>query len=73
VSVFAKASKLILFVLDSHGTLSPSQIVHCSGVPERTIRHNLQRLKEANLVREKVVWADLRQRRYELKGLAKNE
>ena len=65
MSAFAKASKLILNVLDSHGKLSQKQIAECSGIPERTVRYNLSRLLEKGLVREQLVWADLRQKRFE--------
>lgn len=69
MSDFAKSSKLILSVLNSHGTLSQFQIAHCSRIPKRTVRHNLRKMREANLVREKIAWNDLRQKLYEPTGV----
>jgi len=65
VNAFAKASELILTVLDSHGKLSQKQIVERSGVPERTVRYNLKLLLEKGLVRERLFWQDLRQKEFE--------
>tara|TARA_Y100000310_G_C20672385_1_gene811015 strand:- start:71 stop:298 length:228 start_codon:yes stop_codon:yes gene_type:complete len=66
VSAFVKASELILSVLNSHGKLSQKQIVQHSQVPERTVRYNLSKLLEQGLVRERIVWGDLRQKEFEL-------
>ena len=63
---FAKSSELILNVLNSHGKLSQKQIANCIKIPERTIRYNLRQLINRGLVRESLVWADLRQKEFEL-------
>ena len=65
MSAFARASKLILEVLDSHGKLSQKQIAYCSAIPKRTVRYNLRALKEKGLVKESIVWRDLRQKEFE--------
>ncbi|MCX6799477.1 MAG: winged helix-turn-helix domain-containing protein [Candidatus Diapherotrites archaeon] len=65
MSDFANSSKLILSVLDSNRRLSQKEISAFTGVPERTVRHGLKRLMEKGLVRELVVWSDLRQKLFE--------
>ncbi len=62
---FAKSSELILNVLDSHGKLSQKQIANRSKIPKRTVRYNLRQLIEKGLVRESLVWDDLRQKQFE--------
>jgi len=65
VSDFANSSKLILSVLDSNQRLSQKQISLFTGIPERTVRHSLKLLAEKGLVREQLVWGDLRQKLFE--------
>lgn len=65
---FAKSSELILNVLNSRGKLSQKEIANCIKIPKRTIRYNLRQLIGKGLVRESIVWADLRQKQFERGG-----
>jgi predicted ArsR family transcriptional regulator len=62
---FAKSSELILNVLNSHGKLSQKEIANRIKIPGRTIRYNLKQLIDRGLVRESLVWQDLRQKQFE--------
>jgi len=66
VSAFAKASELILDILASHRKLSQKGIATYGKIPARTVRYNLKQLVQKGLVRESIVWNDLRQKEFEL-------
>lgn len=65
------SAKLVYKVLSYNGSLTQKQIVEKSMLSQRTVRDALTRLREVDVVVEKVYIPDARQNLYELTPLAR--
>lgn len=64
------SAKLVYKVLAYSGALTQKQIVEKSMLSQRTVRDALTRLREVEIVEEKVYIPDARQNLYELTSIA---
>mgnify|MGYP006291612597 CR=1 FL=1 len=64
------SAKLVYKVLSYNGPLTQKQIVEKSMLSQRTVRDALTRLREVDVVAEKVYIPDARQNLYELTAVA---
>jgi len=60
------SAKLVLKVLEVHGTMTQSQIAKESRLSQRTVRHALDNLREADAIHERVYFHDARKSLYSL-------
>lgn len=67
VSDLPPSAKLIVKVLEYNGTLTQSELADKSRLSPRTVRHGLQKLKEADVVVSEISLSDARQNLYTLK------
>ena len=67
------SAKLVYKVLSYNGPLTQKQIVEKSMLSQRTVRDALTRLREVDVVAEKVYIPDARQNLYELTPVAQPE
>jgi len=69
VAVFVKGTSShdqILLFLAEHGPMTPTQIIERTGIPERTVRHALRKLKEKEALKYHKSLDDLRYTVYSL-------
>lgn len=64
------SAKLVFKILELDAPLTSSQIAERSRLPERTVRHALSTLTEADLVEKRLSIRDARKRLYAAKPLA---
>lgn len=64
------SAKLVFKILELDAPLTSSQIAERSRLPERTVRHALSTLTEADLVEKRLSIRDARKRLYATKPLA---
>ena len=57
----------IISVLSTPKSLT--QLIHLTKIPERTLRYNLVKLKSQNLVKEIIVFSDMRKKLFSLNGV----
>ena len=67
------SAKLVYKVLSYNGSLTQKQIVEKSMLSQRTVRDALTRLRDVDVVVEKVYIPDARQNLYELTAVARPE
>lgn len=67
------SAKLVYKVLSYNGALTQKQIVEKSMLSQRTVRDALTRLREVDVVAEKVYIPDARQNLYELTSVARSD
>ncbi|MCZ7381329.1 MAG: winged helix-turn-helix domain-containing protein [Candidatus Methanoperedens sp.] len=59
--------KLILNILENHGSLTQKEISKLSRLPTRTVRYALSRLKDEDVLEEREYFQDARQCLYQIK------
>ena len=62
------SAKLVAKVLEGSGPCSHGRLAEESLLPERTVRHAIERLEDAGLVRSRASYRDARRRIYELRA-----
>lgn len=67
------SAKLVYKVLSYNGALTQKEIVERSMLSQRTVRDALTRLREVEVVAEKVYIPDARQNLYELTAVAESD
>ena len=68
VASLPPSAKLVYKTLQYEGPLTQSQIADSSLLPQRTVRHALKKLAEADVVSESVYIMDARKSNYHLVG-----
>lgn len=68
VSSLPPSAKLVYKTLQYEGPLTQSQLADSSLLPQRTVRHALKKLEEADVVKESVYLMDARKSNYHLVG-----
>lgn len=61
------SAKLVVKVLDYHGTLTQSELAEETLLPPRTVRYALSRLEEVGAVDARFSFSDARKRLYSLR------
>jgi len=64
---FSPSMKLILNILENHGSLTQKEISKLSRLPTRTVRYALSRLKDEDVLEECEYFQDARQCLYQIK------
>jgi DNA-binding MarR family transcriptional regulator len=66
VASLPPSAKLVYKTLQYEGPLTQTQLAEASLLPQRTVRHALKRLEEADVVEESVYLMDARKSNYRL-------
>jgi DNA-binding MarR family transcriptional regulator len=66
VASLPPSAKLVYKTLEYEGPLTQTQLAEASLLPQRTVRHALKRLQEADVVEESVYLMDARKSNYHL-------
>ena len=60
--VFVSSDKNVLSVILKHGTIELKSLKKESGIPERTLRNIIKRLKSHGIIEERILLRDLRKK-----------
>lgn len=66
VASLPPSAKLVYKTLQYEGPMTQSQLADASLLPQRTVRHALNKLEEANIVEESIYIMDARKSNYHL-------
>jgi DNA-binding MarR family transcriptional regulator len=63
---FSPSAKLVVTILEHHGSLTQKEIIHHSQLHGRTVRRTLEKLECAGIVEKGICIDDARQNQYRL-------